>query len=354
MGFSAFNKFEDELIAAGVRIFGPGATVAQDLEPEFIAVAPDGKTAVVSCQENNAFAVVDIINFEIVAVVPLGFKDHSKKRNSLDASNEDGEINITTWPVFGMYQPDTIASYVAGDGKTYLVSANEGDGRDYDGFSEEERVADVVLDPKAFPDAEFLQKEENLGRLRITTAMGDIDGDGDFDVLFSYGGRSFAIWDEDLKLVFDSGSWLELITADLFPENFNSDNDENTFDSRSDDAGPEPEGVVIFQMGDVSYAAILLERISGVAIFDITDPYAPRFEQYVNNRDFSVDVDDDPFAAGDLGPEGGIFIAAEDSPTGEALLVIANEVSGTITTYTVSTAAPPKKKGKSSGYRNRA
>ena len=38
-----------------------------------------------------------------------------------------------------MYQPDAIV-YVNIGGTEYVISANEGDSRDYDGFSEEERL----------------------------------------------------------------------------------------------------------------------------------------------------------------------------------------------------------------------
>ncbi|MGB5594056.1 MAG: choice-of-anchor I family protein, partial [Crocosphaera sp.] len=202
--FQAFNDSVEQLRNLGVRIFGPNATVAQDLEPEYITVSEDSTKAWISLQENNALAILDIPTATITDIVPLGFKDLSQPENALDASNEDEAINIQTYDnLFGMYQPDTIASYEV-DGKTYIVTANEGDSRDYDGFSEEDRVADLLLDDTAFPNAEELQQEPVLGRLTVTTTLGNTDGDGDFEQLFAFGGRSFSIWDEDGNLIWDS------------------------------------------------------------------------------------------------------------------------------------------------------
>ncbi|MGD1699622.1 choice-of-anchor I family protein [Dapis sp. BLCC M229] len=355
-GFEAFNDKVDELKAEGVRIFGPNATVAQDLEPEDIALSEDGKKAWVTLQENNALAILDIdpdsMTFgEFTDIVALGFKNHNLPGNGIDGSDVDDAINIENHPVYGVLQPDEIVSYTVG-GKTYLVTANEGDSRDYDGFNEETEVADETLDPTAFPNAEELQKDEVIGRLEITNTMGDTDGDGDFDQLFAFGGRSFSIWGEDGTLIFDSGDDFERITGELFPEFFNSNNDENNFDNRSDNKGPEPEGVAIGQMGNRTLAFIGLERIGGFMTYDVSNPLAPKFMSYTNNRDFSVefDLDDegdpDPTdeqlaAVGDLGPEGLTFISAEDSPNDLALLVVANEVSGTTTIYEIDSVPEP-------------
>ncbi|NER78269.1 MAG: PEP-CTERM sorting domain-containing protein [Leptolyngbya sp. SIO1D8] len=344
--FNAFDSQKDALINQGVRIFGPGASVSQDLEPEYIAVSEDGTKAYVSLQENNAIAILNLETEQIEEIVPLGFKDYSLPGNGLDASNRDDAINIENYPVLGMYQPDAIATYTV-DGQTYIVTANEGDSRDYDGFSEEERINDLDLDPTAFSNAAALQEDEVLGRLNITTTLGDTDGDGDFDELYAYGARSFSIWDVDGNLVWDSGDQFEQILADVLPDDFNSNNDENqSFDSRSDDKGPEPEGVTVGMVGDLIYAFIGLERIGGVMVYDVTDPENPTFVTYTNNRnfdvEFNVDEEGDPdptpeqlAAALDLGPEGLIFINAEDSPNGQSLLVVTNEVSGTTTVYAV-------------------
>ncbi len=334
--FAAFNGAQ---LDASIRVFGPNASVAQDLEPEYIAVSADSRTAYVTLQENNALAKIDIAAAEVASLTGLGFKDHSLPGNELDASDRDGAINIRNWPVFGMYQPDTVAafSYL---GKTHLVTANEGDAREYEGtpgFVELERVRNVTLDPVAFPNGSTLRDNANLGRLRITTTLGDTDGDGDFDELHAFGARSFSIWSSEGEQVYDSGSVLERITAAALPADFNSTDDENgSFDSRSDDKGPEPEGLAIGEAYGRTYAFVGLERIGGVVVFDISNPMAPTYIQYINTRDFAGDAEQG--TAGDLAPEGLLFIPRGESPTGNPLLVVTNEVSGTTTVFSVGRA----------------
>jgi hypothetical protein len=349
VGFDGFNGQENALRAAGVRIFGPGASAAQDVEPEYVAVSADSSTAYVALQENNAIAVIDLATQTVTRLHALGTKDYSAPGNAIDASNKDDAINIRTWPVRSFYMPDAISVYSVG-GDTYVVTANEGDARDYDGYSEEERVKDLTLDPTAFPDAAALQENETLGRLKITTANGDTDGDGDFDAIYGYGARSFSIWKDTgagMDLVFDSGKQFETMLAALYPEDFNSNNDENdSFDSRSDDKGPEPEGVTLGAIGGRSYAFIGLERMGGIMMYDVTDPLNAFFVDYVNNRDFTVPAElekgvTNP-AVGDLGPEGLLFLPAAISPNGMPLLVVANEVSGTTTFYAVDPGAIPE------------
>lgn len=341
--FESLNDEADALRAQGVRIYGPNATVAQDLEPEYIAVSADGKTAWVTLQENNAFAIIDVDTAELKSIVPLGFKNHAVPGNELDPSDQDSAIRIGSWPVFGMYLPDAIASYQVA-GKTYLVTANEGDTREYegdenhDGFVEFLRLgnAGYVLDPVRFPNAELLKQSSALGRLNVTTTLGDTDDDGDFDEIYAIGARSFSIWDDSGKLVYDSGSELERRTAQRFPLNFNANHSSNSADNRSDDKGPEPEAVTIANIGGASFAFIGLERVGGVMVYDISLPEAPRFISYVNTRDFSKDPEDDLATVGDLGPEASVFISAEVSPTGKALLVLGNEISGTTALFEVT------------------
>lgn len=212
-----------------------------DLEPEYLTVSHDSRTAWVTLQENNAVAVLDIEARRFTSLVALGFKDHALAGNALDPSDRDGGIRIANWPVLGMYQPDAIAA-LEYQGQTFFLTANEGDSRP----SEETRVADVTLDFTRFPNALSLQNPANLGRLRITNLRGDTDGDGDFDELYAFGGRSFSIWSPSGELVFDSGDSFAGITAASVPGIFNSNGDSAaSFDTRSDDKGSEPEGLVL-------------------------------------------------------------------------------------------------------------
>ncbi|MEZ4518076.1 MAG: hypothetical protein R3C44_15065 [Chloroflexota bacterium] len=69
-------------------------------------------------------------------------------------------------------------------------------------------------------------------------------------------------------------------------------------------------------------------------MFDITHPRAPQFIQYINSRDFSGDPE--AGTAGDLGPEGIVFISRADSPTHTPLLAVGNEVSGSIAIFEIT------------------
>jgi predicted extracellular nuclease/2',3'-cyclic-nucleotide 2'-phosphodiesterase (5'-nucleotidase family) len=328
-GFTAFDAQQAALEAMGLRIFD-GEVLSDDVEPEYIAVSADGETAFVTLQEANAVAVVDIANATVTEIQPLGAKDHSQPGNGLDASDRDGDtINISTYPVKGLYMPDAIATYEA-DGQTYYVTANEGDARD-----EDARVGDLALDPDAFPDAARLQQDDVLGRLQVSTIDGDPDGDGDYDALFAYGARSFSIWDADGNRVFDSGDMLEQLTAQFTPDLFNADDgDPAEIDNRSDNKGPEPESVVVGEVDGRTYAFVGIERAGGgVFVFDITNPTDVRFTQYVRTD-------------GDIAPEGLAFISAKDSPSGVPLLAVSNEFSGTTTLYQINFAGEVIKGGR--------
>jgi 2',3'-cyclic-nucleotide 2'-phosphodiesterase (5'-nucleotidase family) len=344
-GFTGFNSQIAQLKADGVRIIGPtGTTVAQDVEPEYIAVSPDGLTATVTLQEANAIATLNIATATITGIKPLGLKNHNLTGNGIDASDRDvngtsgggGTINIKNVPVFGMYQPDAIASFTA-NGQTYYITANEGDSRQRPAsspaFDEETTVgsASYVLDPIIFPKpiADELKLNQNLGRLTVTNKSGDIDNDGDFDQIHAFGSRSFTIWDATGNLVYDSGDQLEKLTAQFNPTGFNSNGEPNLgFDTRSDNKGPEPEGVTVGTIDGRTYAFIGLERVGDVIVYDITNPVSPTFVQYVN-------------PAEDRGVEGLVFVSAADSPTGKPLVITANETSNTVSVFETAAASAP-------------
>jgi hypothetical protein len=324
----SFDTFDKATIDPRIHRVNPSPLVplSVDLEPEYIAVSHDSKTAWVTLQENNALGVLDIEGGRFTNLLALGFKDHSLPGHPLDPSDRDSGIHIANWPVLGMYQPDAIQT-LNFRGQTFLFTANEGDARE----AEETRVGDETLDLTAFPNAMFLQLPDNLGRLRVTNLRGDTDGDGDFDELHAFGGRSFSIWSASGQLVFDSGAAFEQITAAALPSIFNSNGSPATFDTRSDDKGPEPEGIELGKAFGRTYAFVGLERTGGIMIFDVTDPFAPVFVRYFNNGTF-----DGPVEQGDISPEGLLFVKAEESPTGKPLLIASHEISGTITIHEVS------------------
>jgi DNA-binding beta-propeller fold protein YncE len=333
--FNAFDAQQATLVAAGVRIYGPGSSVSQDLEPEYIAVSEDSQMAYVALQENNAYAIVDITNAEVTEIISFGLKDHSIARNSLDVSDETDFIFDASWPIKGMYMPDALSFYTV-SGTDYIVTANEGDAREYSGLEEERKIdaTDYILDPTVFSNIDILELESNLAEINVTNVSGDTDNDGDFDEIHVFGGRSFSIFEAATgTLVFDSGNDFEVITANdpTYGAIFNASNSNNNFKNRSDNKGPEPEGVLVQEINGEQYAFILLERIGGVMVYNISDPINPIFLQYLNSRDAVVGGDE----MGDLGPEGLIYVPFTESPTETGLIIVANEVSGTLSIYSL-------------------
>jgi hypothetical protein len=271
-GFTAFDGQEEALRAAGLRIF-EGNSLSDDVEPEYVAVSADGSKAMVTLQEANAVAILDIATATFTDIVPLGSKDFSTLLadfSDRDGPGGTGMMNLVAGkPVSGLYMPDAIDAYEAG-GQTFYVIANEGDDRD-DFISPNEtiRVGDAAydLDDTAFPNEAALKGSADLGRLTVSNApglRGDTDGDGDVDQILAYGARSFSILDAAGAIVFDSADILERIIATEFPSLWD--------DGRSDNKGPEPEGIEVATIGGQTYAFVGLERSNITLAFDITDP----------------------------------------------------------------------------------
>jgi Ca2+-binding RTX toxin-like protein len=344
-GFTAFNDDAATLIAEGVRLMvnvpafaaangGAGTTVAQDLEPEYIAVSADGSTAFVTLQEANSIAILDIATATVTDIVPLGTKDWSGlKFDGSDRDNAAGTgnaINLQTGrPIFGIYQPDAIASFTVG-GQTYYITANEGDDRnDFIAGDETIRVGagGFDLDNAIFPNEAALKANTGIGRLNVSNLpglRGDSDGDGDVDQIIAYGGRSFSILDSSGAIIFDSGSHIDEYIAASSPANFD--------DNRSDDKGSEPEAVSTAVINGRVYAFVGLERFAGTMVYDVTDPLNPVFTTFASNPAGFVS------SSALQRPEGGLYISAEDSPTGRALYLVSNEGTGSggsLVTYQV-------------------
>ncbi|MBB1452963.1 choice-of-anchor I family protein [Pseudoalteromonas sp. SG43-1] len=358
--FKAYNNKQTELEAQGVVFANPNGrtingnlintTVAMDLEPEYVSISKDNKYAYVSIQENNALAIVNLQDNSL-ELKGLGFKEWSSLQ--LDASDKDGGVNFKSYPgLYGMYQPDTISSF-SWKGANFIVTANEGDAREYffdttdeadciakggldydedDGclaYIDESRVEDLTL----AANFDYLNNDDNdIGRLKVTTIKGDTNNDGQYESLYAYGARSFTILDSNGLVVFDSGDDIGRITASVHGEAFNNNEDENKGDSRSDDKGAEPEALTIGKIDDRTFAFIGLERMGGIMVYDITNPYNVQFEDYFYNRGLIKDAN----ITGDLAPEGMVFVPAEQSATGNPLLIVGNEISGSIAVWGIA------------------
>ncbi len=334
--FTAYNggTAEANLIASGVRKLKSTSTMSQDFEPEYITTSADSQKAWVTLQENNAIAEINLNTSTITSIWALGTKDLSLPGNGADISDNNNEVLIANWPIKAYFIPDGAANYNVG-GTNYIITANEGDEKEYTGFEERTTIgaASYGLDTALFPHAAMLKKSHNAGRMRVTNLNGNTDSDAEFEQIHSVGTRSFSIFNADTRqIVYDSGDDFEMYTssAPSISMLFNSDSESNSPKSRSRAKGPEPEGVTVAEIAGKMFAFITLERVGGVMVYDVTDPNNVAFVDYKNSRSTSA-------FAGDHGPEGVTFVKATDSPNGKPYVIVANEISGTLTIFEVDT-----------------
>ena len=343
--FSAFDSQRDQLAEDGI-VLKKGSAPSVDLEPEYIAVS--GGKAYVTLQENNAIAVLDIESQAFEGVYSAGFEDHST--TAIDLDKKDDAYDPQTYEsLLGIRMPDGIAAFTV-EGTTYLVTANEGDAREWGDedqgtfyLSEDER--DFGEEGVTSPTGAITAENSGLEGKVVFFKTEDFDGlDPEKDYVF--GGRSFTVFqasENGLEEVFTSGDDFEALTAQYVPEYFNASNDNAVLDDRSGKKGPEAESVTVGTVDGKTYAFVALERTGGVMAYDVTDPEAITFVNYVNTRDFGTTVEgseeyedgelDKWVTGGDVAPEGLLFLDAASSPNGEPLLLAACEVSGTVAVY---------------------
>ena len=343
--FSAFDSQRDQLAEDGI-VLKKGSAPSVDLEPEYIAVS--GGKAYVTLQENNAIAVLDIESQAFEGVYSAGFEDHST--TAIDLDKKDDAYDPQTYEsLLGIRMPDGITAFTV-EGTTYLVTANEGDAREWGDedqgtfyLSEDER--DFGEEGVTSPTGAITAENSGLEGKVVFFKTEDFDGlDPEKDYVF--GGRSFTVFqatENGLEEVFTSGDDFEALTAQYVPEYINASNDNAVLDDRSGKKGPEAESVTVGTVDGKTYAFVALERTGGVMAYDVTDPEAITFVNYVNTRDFGTTVEgseeyedgelDKWVTGGDVAPEGLLFLDAASSPNGEPLLLAACEVSGTVAVY---------------------
>ena len=311
-----------------VPVFNTAAPEA--IEPEYATII--GDKVFVTLQDNNAIAEYDLNTNLWTAVTDLGTITQVIDGND---TNPTGGISITQ-TVKGLPMPDTVGSYTV-NGKTYLVTANEGDARTGDD-RDVSRFGDVsgndnmngLVDtngPSNFLNTLInanngVRSDAQLGRLNISRINGDTDADGKIDDPTMIGTRSMSIWEETetgLVRVSDTGSFFETYISLNDPTGW--------VDSRSDDKGPEPEGLTLGSINGVPYAFISMERTGSIFMFDITDPTSPSFVGYIRLASGATTP---------LRPEGMLFVSAVDSPNGKNLLIVGYEGDGTAATERVA------------------
>ena len=346
--------FNDVTVDSDVRI-KPGATAPQDLEPEYLAINEAGTKAWVSLQENNAMAIVDITAKKITGVKSLGAIDLSQQ--AIDIA-DDEVANPVAAPanIYALYQPDTIATYSVG-GQDYVVTANEGDDREYDAWEDLVKANDLEDENGTSLLSAELQAailDTDSKKLRVFADLG-ADENGTYNALYMAGGRSFSIWDAEGNLVFDSGAQFEAKLAAEYAAHFNTEVDDTDdagdiadldadgiaydligedayffapVDARSLKKGCEPEALAVASIGEKHFAYIGLEKMGGFFVYDVTDPTAPTMVEYNNDINYSAK----PSEAGDLAPEGMKVFTQDDS----TYLAIANELSSTLAIYALA------------------
>jgi len=336
--FAGFDQFPvAEMRAKGIAVSSVVNNVSKDFEPEFVT-AVDNNYAYVTIQEANAIGKLNIgsATFESIS---RAFES-KVSRVARDTSDRDAGAGLRTYAnVVGASQPDAIAGFTVGAGQ-YFVTANEGDAREYTCLNDDLRASSLKVDTRRFPDWKTLSGNAALGRAKVNPTIGDKDGDGDIDTIHLRGSNSMTMYRNGIA-IWDSADLLDQIQTQAFGvANINGSHslssDKSTMNyvgqDRSDDKGSEPEGVAVGMVGDRRIAILGLERMTALAIFDITDPGNPIFQEWLQMLPTKATPAKD---VKHWSPEGIVFVPASKSPSGKALIITSYELSGSISIHQV-------------------
>ena len=336
--FAGFDQFTvSEMRAKGIAVSSVVNNVSKDFEPEF-ATAIDNNYAYVTIQEANA---IGKLNIQTATFESITRAFESKvSQVARDTSDRDSGAGPRTYAnVVGASQPDAIAGFKMGSGN-YFITANEGDAREYTCLNDDLRGASLKVDPRRFPDWKTLSGTAALGRAKVNPNNGDRDGDGDIDTIHLRGSNSMTMYRNGYAL-WDSADLLDQIqTAAFGVANINGSHslssDKATMNyvgqDRSDDKGSEPEGVAVGMVGDRRIAVLGLERMSALAVFDITQPRVPVFIEWLQMLPAKATPAKDVKY---WSPEGIVFVPADKSPSGKALIITSYELSGSLSIHQI-------------------
>jgi hypothetical protein len=336
--FAGFAQFTvAEMRAKGIALSSVVNSVAKDFEPEFVT-AVDNNYAYVTIQEANAIGKLNIATATFESVTRAFESKVSKVAR--DTSDRDSGAGPRTYAnVVGASQPDAIAGFKVGSGE-YFVTANEGDAREYTCLNDDLRGASLKVDARRFPSWTTLVGLPALGRAKVNPNIGDKDGDGDIDTIHLRGSNSMTMYRNGIA-IWDSADLLDQIQTTAFGvANINGSHslssDKSTMNyvgqDRSDDKGAEPEGVAVGMVGDRRIAILGLERMSALAVFDITQPRNPVFQEWLQMLPAKASPAKD---VKHWSPEGIVFVPAAQSPSGKALIITSYELSGSLSIHQI-------------------
>lgn len=334
--FAGFDQFTvSEMRAKGIAVSSVVNNVSKDFEPEFVS-AVDNNYAYVTIQEANAIGKLNIQSATFESIT-RAFESRvaTVARDTSDRDSSAGPRNYRN--VVGASQPDAIAGFKLGSGH-YFVTANEGDAREYTCLNDDLRASALKVDTKRFPDWKTLSGNAALGRAKVNPTIGDKDGDGDIDTIHLRGSNSMTMYRNGIA-IWDSADLLDQIQTQAFGvANINGSHslsaDKATMNyvgqDRSDDKGAEPEGVAVGMVGDRRIAVLGLERMSALAVFDITQPGSPVFLEWLQMLPTKATPAKD---VKHWSPEGIVFVPANKSPSGKALIITSYELSGSLSIH---------------------
>lgn len=311
-GVLLFIALENFTIAAHVPLLGIG--------PDSIALTPNGAKAVIAIEDEEDSDNPPGVRPGEVNIVTLDYDAPSQSTVAevpVDLSAVSG-ANTVADP-----QPEFVA--ISPNGATAAVTVQENNVITLIDIASAQVIRSFALGVSNHPLADLIEDDDILfvqpfaGRREPDAVAFTPDGqalvianEGDTEGSDS-GGRGFSVVDLNGNILYDVGSDLEAeaVRRGHYPE------------GRSENRGIEAEGGTVATFGATPLAFIASERGSFLAVYDISDPKAPRFVQLLPTG---------------VSPEGVLAIPQR------GLILTANEVDGTIDIFEATTNryVPPR------------
>jgi len=281
----------------------PGNLAPEMVEPEYITISPDSTRAYVVCQENNAVFELDLLDPRIIERHWLGMVEWGSNGASIDLDPEDGVLKPASNFVSSLRQPDGIISFGTSNGLR-LVTANEGDPRDEWGDDGMKKQSGV-------------QVVQSSDQPRNTPVI--------------FGSRGVTLFDGHLKPLYDSADTLEQSIALLYKTGRISDEIMEAIDKRSGKRGIEPESIATGMIDGRRLVFVGLERAGMIAVFE----YDEERDSLTHLSTCSVGVmpGQEPAI---VSPEGLAFVGLNSSAAEFPLLIVCDELHGTLSILSVS------------------